>query len=149
MLLPRITGQIEGGLQAVPRRVNRALHGCAAALLALALICCALLKPDPSGRGTHRQLGLPSCLVCKVAGMERCPSCGLTTAFAHTMRGNLEAARQCNAAAPLVLVLWLTGLVYAAAIAVTGRQWLCYELPALLGVSVAVLIWWIHRLLSL
>ena len=135
-------------MQTLPPVANRWLHGGVAGLLAVPLLCCAFLKPDPSGRGTHRQLGLPACLVCKVTGVDRCPSCGMTTAFAHAMRGEFRAARRCHPAAPVAFILAWVGLIYSAAIALTGRQWLCYELPAVSGLTVAALIWWILSFLS-
>ena len=61
------------------------------ALLALisciaALMLAAWLIPDRRGVGTHRQLGLPPCGLVQFAGIP-CPTCGMTTAFAHTVRG--------------------------------------------------------------
>ncbi len=44
------------------------------------------LQPAPEGLGTHRQLGLGQCGMLVVTGLP-CPSCGMTTAFAHTVRG--------------------------------------------------------------
>ncbi len=56
-----------------------------AAILAAAalsvLITAALIRPDPSGTGTHRQLGLPECGWLAVTGYP-CPTCGMTTSFA-------------------------------------------------------------------
>ena len=46
----------------------------------------AWLKPDPSGFGTHAQLpGQGECGMLTVTGYP-CPTCGMTTAFAHTVR---------------------------------------------------------------
>lgn len=57
------------------------------------LVLSAWLKPDPSGHGTHVQLGLPPCAMLQTTGYP-CPSCGMTTAFAHAARGDLlNAAR--------------------------------------------------------
>ena len=40
------------------------------------------LTPDPTGVGTHRQLGLASCVVLDSWGIP-CPMCGMTTTFSH------------------------------------------------------------------
>lgn len=44
-----------------------------------------LLSPSPNGLGTHQQLGLPPCFFHQITGIP-CPTCGMTTSFAHTMR---------------------------------------------------------------
>jgi len=68
-----------------------------AASVALAL----WLVPAPSGLGTHEQLGLGPCAWHRIARLERCPSCGLTTAFALWYRGRWAAAVRVN---PLILI---------------------------------------------
>lgn len=70
------------------------------------------LEPDPSGLGTHRQLGLPGCPFIRTTG-KPCPSCGMTTAFAWFVRGRPEKSFRANPAGALlaasfvVLVPWL------------------------------------------
>src|SRR5688572_32645537 len=66
------------------------------ALLALA----AVLKPNTSGMGTHRQLGLPPCSLVVLTGV-RWPSCGMTTSWAHLMRGNFAASVRANSGGTL------------------------------------------------
>ena len=44
------------------------------------------LRPSPNGMGTHQQLGLPPCTATVLFGI-RCPACGMTTSWAHFMRG--------------------------------------------------------------
>jgi hypothetical protein len=44
-----------------------------------------VLSPSPDGFGTHRQLGLPPCFFHQFTGIP-CPTCGMTTSFAHTVR---------------------------------------------------------------
>ena len=46
------------------------------------LLTALLLTPDPSGMGTHRQLGLSGCAVLTLTGLP-CPMCGMTTTFTH------------------------------------------------------------------
>lgn len=47
----------------------------------------AWLKPDPRGFGTHQQLvGQGPCGMLVLTGLP-CPTCGMTTAFAYTVRG--------------------------------------------------------------
>ncbi|MGE3821953.1 MAG: DUF2752 domain-containing protein, partial [Isosphaeraceae bacterium] len=51
-----------------------------ASVLVVAFAVASWLEPDPSGFGTHRQLGLPPCHFAWVTG-KPCPTCGMTTAF--------------------------------------------------------------------
>src|SRR3954465_7753926 len=60
--------------------------GCAA-ILGLA----AWLTPSPNGLGTHSQLNLPPCGWIVMMDMP-CPTCGMTTAFAHAAHGDLWAS---------------------------------------------------------
>ena len=45
------------------------------------------LRPTERGFGTHEQLGLPPCTFLQLTGIP-CPSCGLTTSFAHAAHGH-------------------------------------------------------------
>ena len=62
---------------------------------AAVLMTAAWLQPDPAGHGTHTQLGLPPCGFHLLTGVG-CPACGLTTAFAHMVRGDVLAAVSAN-----------------------------------------------------
>ena len=72
--------------------------------LMVILCIAAWLRPDPAGLGTHRQLGLPGCTLYTIVGI-RCPGCGMTTSWAHTMNGNLSMALRANSAGTLFLCL--------------------------------------------
>lgn len=61
------------------------------------------LTPDPSGHGTHQQLGLPPCGFIYVTGYP-CPGCGLTTAFSHMVRLDVFGAARSN---PFGILLFL------------------------------------------
>ena len=62
------------------------------------------LTPDPSGVGTHVQLGLPRCFFLRSTGLP-CPACGLTTAFAHMARGEAAQAASANALGVLLFAI--------------------------------------------
>ena len=66
-------------------------HACVALGLAAALLLALWLEPDPRGLGTHEQLLLRPCKFHLLTGLP-CPSCGMTTAFAHMARGELREA---------------------------------------------------------
>jgi hypothetical protein len=70
------------------------------ALLAL-LATAACLTPSPRGMGTHQQLGLPPCTIVQWYGL-RCPSCGMTTSWAHLVRGQPLAAWRASAGGTLL-----------------------------------------------
>ena len=72
--------------------------GVSIAVLAVA----ATIEPDVRGYGTHTQLGLPPCGFLFLTGSP-CPGCGLTTAFAHGIRGQWSMAASAN---PLGLALF-------------------------------------------
>lgn len=69
------------------RVAQRALWCCLALAGVIALVIAAMLEPDARGYGTHTQLGLPPCGFLALTGSP-CPGCGLTTAFAHAVRGD-------------------------------------------------------------
>ena len=61
-------------------------------IAAFALLGVALyLQPISAGVGTHEQLGLPQCGWITAANLP-CPTCGMTTAWSHTVRGELPSA---------------------------------------------------------
>ena len=118
----------------------------------LLLVTAGRITPDRSGRGTHRQLGLPPCALLMVTGYP-CPTCGMTTAFSNSVRGRLGAAFRAN---PAGLVLALSTMVCAAVslgVVLTGRVWVInwYRLPPtrlIIAVLVLILGGWTYKLLT-
>ena len=101
--------------------------------------------------GTHQQLGLPGCSLPMLTGYP-CPSCGMTTAFAHAVRGQFidaflaQPAGLCLALATGVVVM-LAGFSV-----VTGRSWSInwYRVPAgwlTLGVIAVILGAWAFKVI--
>lgn len=84
-------------------------------LLALA----SRLEPDPRGYGTHLQLGLQPCAFATLTG-RLCPTCGMTTSFAHATRGDLRQAWRANPAGCLLAVFSGPSIAWLIAAAVRG-----------------------------
>lgn len=82
----------------------------------------AVLTPDPAGLGSHEQLGLRPCGVVALTGYP-CPTCGMTTAFAHAVRGELFGALAAQPAGLVLVVLLMTVAALAAHTVLTGRSW--------------------------
>lgn len=71
---------------------SRRLHALGVALSAVLLLSIAfVLSPSEEGIGTHQQLGLPTCGWILASDIP-CPTCGMTTSWTHTVRGNFVAA---------------------------------------------------------
>lgn len=103
--------------------VARLVAGLVFGACATLLIVASRLQPDPSGMGTHRQLGQPPCMVITFWGYP-CPTCGMTTAFAHTIRGELLSAFKAQPAGlALALAAILAGAI-SLGVAVTGKVWM-------------------------
>lgn len=130
----------------IPRRLNRTLHFGIGGLMLCGLGLCTLIQPDPSGIGTHRQLGLPECLICRITGRERCPSCGLTTGFSHLIRGHWDQASAAHPAAPAVFAIWCGIACYSLVIAALGINWLTYEISVLAILCTAGFGFWLMAL---
>src|SRR5215213_9507823 len=94
-------------MKSQPRERARLGHPTRSVLVVLALGLAAVLavacwlEPDPRGFGTHTQLGLAPCAFSIMTG-QRCPACGMTTAFAWFVRGRLDRSWRANPAGSLL-----------------------------------------------
>jgi hypothetical protein len=88
-------------------------------LLALLAIA-AWMRPDERGFGTHERLGFPPCTF-QYLFETRCPSCGMTTAWSHFVRGRLDRAFQSNVGGALLAGLALVVGPWTVASGVRGR----------------------------
>jgi hypothetical protein len=115
------------GLLAVLAALRARIVGATVAGSALGvLVVASSVTPAAEGHGTHTQLGLPACGWAMVSGSP-CPTCGMTTSFAHAVRGELAEAFFCQ---PMGLLLAIGAAIAFWAglhIAVTGSQvWRVY-----------------------
>jgi len=94
------------------RLVWSMIGGAGLAVLAIAR----WLTPDPSGMGTHEQLGLPPCGFLYLTKLP-CPTCGLTTSFAHMARLQFTPAWHAH---------WLGPPLFAlTAVTIAVSAWAC------------------------
>lgn len=103
-------------------RAHRILLAITAILLATLLALAAIVEPDPKGFGTHTQLGFSECFVVRQWGV-RCPSCGMTTAWARLLNGDVIAAVAANVGGVVLCVLAVVAVPWLLAAAATGRWW--------------------------
>jgi len=110
----------------------------------------AWLRPDPSGFGTHRQLGLPPCEFGAMTGIP-CPGCGLTTSFAHMAHGHLIAGFSSHLMGPPLFLMTLWIALYAP-YAIVKRKPLVtlldakWSAPMLIVTSSLGMLTWVLRL---
>lgn len=109
--------------ETLPNRLTgwaRLLAGGAGLGLAALLAAAAALVPDERGFGTHEQLGLAPCAFAERCGV-RCPSCGMTTAWAWLVRGCPQRALATHAVGTLLAVAALPATAWLAVAALGGR----------------------------
>ena len=95
--------------------------GCA--LGGMAVLGMALwLTPDPRGFGTHTQLGQPECGFLLVTQLP-CPTCGMTTAFAHAVRGQWFRAILAQPMGFLLALATAGTVVVSLMVIITGTVW--------------------------
>jgi hypothetical protein len=128
--------RVAGGSHRVRVRAGIVLAGS----LAL-LILAALVKPDPSGLGTHRQFGFPGCGLMITTGIP-CPTCGMTTAFAHAVRGEFLWATAVQPFGALMALATLASAALSLAVIATGKAWWVnwYRVSPALVVTVTVVL---------
>lgn len=80
------------------------------------------ITPDPMGFGSHRQWGSPACTSIVLVGYP-CPTCGMTTAFAHTVRGELVAAFWAQPAGLVLALATILVSVLSLNVLIDARVW--------------------------
>lgn len=109
------------------------------------------LTPDPSGMGTHQQLGLPPCGLVQWFGIP-CPSCGMTTSWAYLTRGQIPESLSANPAGTLMGLTALVFGLWLATCGMMGRWVLGLPGPPVLGAVAATIVLvttvnWVIRIL--
>lgn len=143
----------ESGLTTLPSSssVNRLMLLAVTVALALPLGVATRLQPSPSGLGTHQQLGLPPCTLRVIWGT-RCPSCGMTTSWAHAVRGQWSEGFEANVGGMLLALG--DGIAIAVMSAATWlgrwphRGWAVAAAWGMVLIWTVLIAQWVHRLLG-
>jgi hypothetical protein len=114
-----VNSKSEDGLVLIPWFLRVVLVVLAMAMLAL-LVVALFLRPNERGFGTHEQLGLRPCTVQVTFGI-RCPSCGMTTAWSHMVRGRIVQSFLCNVGGALACIVVMICVPYFLVSGVRGR----------------------------
>jgi hypothetical protein len=109
------------------------------------MIVAARLQPAAQGLGTHHQLGLPPCTTRILWGV-RCPACGMTTSWAHFVRGEWKQSAAANCGGLLLAILTVASLPFAGLAAMTGSPpsrsaWVALAAGGLLVLMVTLAEW--------
>lgn len=128
----------------------RLLAAFAAVVVAAPMAIAAWLTPDSRGWGTHEQLGCPPCWLQRATG-RRCPSCGMTTAWAHAARGDVPAALESSVGGTLLFAAAASIVVGLVIAAMTGRSPVKRTSPKVVlwiatGWVVVTVLDWVRRL---
>ena len=106
-------------LQMTDRLLQLSVAGVALAALA----ACALVRPDPSGLGTHAKFGFGQCSYLKTYGIP-CASCGGTTAASWLMHGKPAMAFDVHPGATIVGILVALSIPFSLLAAARRRRWM-------------------------
>ncbi len=117
------------------------------------LLLASALVPNSSGFGTHEQLGLPPCTFQSVFGV-RCPSCGMTTSWAHLLRGSIDESLKANLAGFLLCLLTFMSIPWLVWIAMRGTKrdlnlYLLFSIVFLTLAMFLAVLQWLSRALGI
>ncbi len=94
------------------RHTRQALWGLWLVTVGIVVLLAYSVTPSSLGYGTHLKLGLPPCGFLTVFGVP-CPSCGLTTSFAHMVRLQWLGAWHANPWGVLLFIVTLSSVPIA------------------------------------
>jgi len=130
-----------------PARARMVGAGAVMACAAL-LACAAWLKPDPRGFGTHTQLTRGPCVFYFLTGVP-CPTCGMTTSFAHMARLQVLRAVRVQPAGAALFVVVLALIPAGVFCVVAGRMPPVRVHPNWIAIPALILLvaGWVYKIL--
>lgn len=121
------------------RRSERWAAALGAAFIAALFGIAWVIVPAERGYGSHQSLGLPACASVRLLGI-RCPTCGMSTAWANFVRGRWASAVRANVTGLALAVVAVPIALWLGLAAVEGRWRLVRPAPKLVMAAQLVLI---------
>ena len=130
--MPKGANQVE--MVSSVRGRHRFLAAGAGVVLSTMLVAAAMVSPDQRGFGTHEQFGLPPC-ASRWLWDGRCPACGMTTAWAWSVRGRFVSGWNANGGGVVLFAGAVVGVLVCGWMA-AGRA-----VPGWLGWAAVAWVW--------
>lgn len=138
-----------------PRRMNPRILEISFKLLLVAGACWVLatamsVQPDGRGYGTHESLGLEPCGYLQRHG-HPCVTCGMTTAFSHTVRLQLPRAFRSSPAGMLLCLLLIAlpaWIIHSLATGAPALRFLLWPYGRLIPVALFLIVIasWLYKI---
>jgi hypothetical protein len=106
------------------------------------------LDPNPSGHGTHRQMGFPPCTIYYLTG-RLCPSCGMTTSVSATLHGKFALAWRANPFGIAFILLAVGAALNSLSILTLGKSLAIPPKMSAWGLGTLVVLWMVYAILRL
>lgn len=106
------------------------------------------LDPNPSGHGTHRQMGFPPCTIYYLTG-RLCPSCGMTTSVSATLHGQPGLAWRANPFGIAFILLAIAAALNSLFILTLGKSLAIPPKISAWGLGALVALWLVYAILRL
>ena len=113
----RLAAAVGQGSPAMRRLIAAVVMLASGAVLGVA----AWLTPSPAGLGTHQQLRMPQCGWIAIADLP-CPTCGMTTAFAHAAHGHLWSSFRAQPLGCALALATAMAFIVSVYVTVTGSR---------------------------
>lgn len=106
------------------------------------------LDPNPSGHGTHRQMGFPPCTIYYLTG-RLCPSCGMTTSVSATLHGKILLAWRANPFGVAFILLAIGAALNSLFILTLGKSLAIPPKASAWALGTLVVLWMVYAILRL
>jgi hypothetical protein len=139
--------RVAEAVQCVPiDRAARVGHALVVLSVALMIGLGLYLQPNPSGHGTHQQLGLPPCSLYFFT-QRPCPSCGLTTSISAWLHGDWRLGWRANPFGIVVLLIAMGVGLNSLMVLLFKRGLRLHPLIINWGLILLILGWLVHGIL--